>query len=56
MDQYHPAWKAKTDPKYRDINRRIFQEELEQAYRYAREAGLWRLDRRWRRIPGEVWL
>ncbi|MCS7173287.1 MAG: radical SAM protein [Armatimonadetes bacterium] len=56
MDQYYPAWKAKMDPKYRDINRRIFPEELEQAYRYAREAGLWRLDRRWRRIPGMLWL
>jgi uncharacterized Fe-S radical SAM superfamily protein PflX len=56
MDQYYPAWKAKTEPKYGDINRRIFPEELEQAYRYAREAGLWRLDRRWRRIPGLLWL
>ncbi len=56
MDQYYPAWKAKTDPKYQDINRRILPEELEQAYRYAREAGLWRLDRRWRRIPGFLWL
>ncbi|MDR7438657.1 MAG: radical SAM protein [Armatimonadota bacterium] len=56
MDQYHPAWKARTDPRYRDINRRIFPEELEQAYQYAREAGLWRLDRRWRRVPGMLWL
>ena len=56
MDQYYPAWKAKTESKYSEINRRILPEELEQAYRYAREAGLWRLDRRWRRIPGLLWL
>ena len=29
MDQYYPAWKAKTEPKYSDINRRILPEELE---------------------------
>jgi putative pyruvate formate lyase activating enzyme len=49
MDQYYPAWKAKTDEKYRDINRAVEPAEMETAYACAREAGLWRFDRRWRR-------
>lgn len=49
MDQYYPAWKAKTSPNYQELNRRIFPRELEEAYACAREAGLWRFDRRWRR-------
>ena len=53
MDQYYPAWKAKTEAKFSDINREIRESEAEQALAYAREAGLWRLDRRWRRVrPG----
>ena len=51
MDQYHPAWKARTEAKYADINRRITRAEYQQALAYAREAGLWRLDTRWRREP-----
>jgi putative pyruvate formate lyase activating enzyme len=51
MDQYYPAWKAKTHEKYSDINRRITGSELDQAMAYAFQAGLWRLDTRWR----EVW-
>jgi len=50
MDQYHPAWKARTDPKYKEINRRVLAEEMVLAYRYARQAGLWRFDTRWRRL------
>ena len=50
MDQYYPAWKAKNDMKFSDINREIRESEFEQALAYAREAGLWRLDRRWRRV------
>jgi putative pyruvate formate lyase activating enzyme len=50
MDQYYPAWKAKTEAKFSDINRGIRGSELEQALAYAREAGLWRLDTRWRRV------
>jgi putative pyruvate formate lyase activating enzyme len=50
MDQYYPAWKARTDAKFSDINRGIRESEFEQALAYAREAGLWRLDRRWRRV------
>jgi putative pyruvate formate lyase activating enzyme len=48
MGQYYPAWKAKTT--HQELNRRVECEEMETAYAYARAAGLWRLDRRWRRI------
>ncbi len=47
MDQYHPAWKART-PKFREIGRRVQPQEMAQAYALAQEVGLWRLDRRWR--------
>lgn len=50
MDQYRPAWKAMADPRYADIQRCLHPEELEKAYAYAREAGLWRFDQRWRRF------
>ncbi len=50
MDQYYPAWKAKTEAKFSDINRQIRESEFEQALACAREAGLWRLDRRWRPV------
>jgi hypothetical protein len=48
MHQYYPAWKAKTDEKYRDINRAVDPGEMGSAYAATRAAGLWRLDRRWR--------
>lgn len=48
MDQYSPAHKAAIDPRYREINRHITDEELNTAFRHAREAGLWRFDTRWR--------
>jgi len=51
MDQYRPAWKARTEPKYAEINRPITRREYQQALAYAREVGLWRLDSRWRRDP-----
>lgn len=50
MDQYYPAWKAKTEAKYAEINRRIGNDELRQAFAAAREAGLWRFDTRWRNL------
>jgi putative pyruvate formate lyase activating enzyme len=50
MDQYHPAWKARSDPRYAPINRRVQPEEMAAAYAAARDVGLWRLDRRWRRL------
>jgi putative pyruvate formate lyase activating enzyme len=48
MDQYYPAWKAKTNPRFAEINRRVTQPEMAQAEELARAAGLWRLDDRWR--------
>lgn len=48
MDQYHPAWKARTDSRFVQINRRITRWEFEQALAWARDVGLWRLDVRWR--------
>jgi putative pyruvate formate lyase activating enzyme len=50
MDQYYPAWRAAKDEKYAPINRHIRPQELQQACRYADEAGLWRFDSRWRRL------
>jgi putative pyruvate formate lyase activating enzyme len=48
MDQYFPAWKAQTTPRFADINRRVSRPEMKQAAELARRAGLWRLDDRWR--------
>ncbi len=50
MDQYSPAWKAKTNPRFAGINRRVTSSEMHQAYDLARAAGLWRLDERWRHV------
>lgn len=55
MDQYYPAYRAKTEEKFQDINRRIFRQELNEAYGHARAAGLWRFDTRWRRGPAYAW-
>jgi putative pyruvate formate lyase activating enzyme len=48
MDQYYPAGKVETNARFAPINRRVSPDEMEEAYRLARTAGLWRLDRRWR--------
>jgi putative pyruvate formate lyase activating enzyme len=50
MDQYYPAWKAQTNARFADINRRVTRPEMVQAFRMAEEAGLWRLDERWRDV------
>jgi putative pyruvate formate lyase activating enzyme len=50
MDQYNPAWKAKTNPRFAEINRHVTRPEMADAETMAREAGLWRLDRRWRQM------
>jgi putative pyruvate formate lyase activating enzyme len=50
MDQYRPAWKARTEPQHADINRPLREEEFEQAMELARQAGLWRFDTRWHRV------
>jgi putative pyruvate formate lyase activating enzyme len=54
MDQYYPAWKAKTE-KYEEINRRVQREEVEAGRAYASAGGLWRLDSRWRRGLALAW-
>ena len=46
MDQYHPAHKAETDPRFSAINRCLSSSEFHQAAEYAMKAGLWRLDAR----------
>jgi putative pyruvate formate lyase activating enzyme len=48
MDQYRPAWKARSDPRLAAINRPLRLAEYEQAVELAQQAGLWRLDQRWR--------
>jgi putative pyruvate formate lyase activating enzyme len=50
MDQYSPAWKAKTNPRFAAINRRVTRPEMMEAQELARAAGLWRLDDRWRQV------
>jgi hypothetical protein len=59
MDQYYPAHKAETEPRFAPINRRVQEGELAQALEHARAAGLWRLDTRWREVVPHgrpVWL
>jgi putative pyruvate formate lyase activating enzyme len=50
MDQYYPAWKAQTNPRFAEINRHVSRAEMAQAFEAARAAGLWRLDERWREV------
>jgi putative pyruvate formate lyase activating enzyme len=59
MDQYYPAYKAEIEPRFTQINRHLHDHELEEAIEHARNAGLWRLDRRWRNVIPHgrpVWL
>jgi putative pyruvate formate lyase activating enzyme len=59
MDQYYPAHKAETEPRFAEINRGISADELCGALELARGAGLWRLDTRWRNViphGAPVWL
>ncbi|MDA2917528.1 hypothetical protein MYX64_11940, partial [Nitrospinae bacterium AH_259_B05_G02_I21] len=44
MDQYYPAGRVVKFDRYSDINRRITSSELEEAFHFAREAGLYRFD------------
>jgi putative pyruvate formate lyase activating enzyme len=46
MDQYYPAGKVKLEEKYKEINRRTTSQEVAEAFRIAREAGLSRFDER----------
>src|SRR5438876_4034036 len=59
MDQYYPAYKAETEPRFAEINRRTSDNEFCYAIELARTAGLWRLDTRWRNVIPQgnpVWL
>jgi putative pyruvate formate lyase activating enzyme len=59
MDQYYPAHKAETEPRFAEINRGITDVEFCRALDLARRAGLWRFDTRWRRViphGAPVWL
>ena len=59
MDQYYPAYKAETEPRFAQINRRLDNTEFEQALDDARSVGLWRFDVRWRNVIPHgrpVWL
>ena len=50
MDQYHPDAQVLRKPgRYKDIARRITGTELREAKQAARNAGLYRFDKRWRR-------
>jgi putative pyruvate formate lyase activating enzyme len=54
MDQYHPAGLV-AQGRYPELKRPITDEEWAEAVAYARELGLWRLDRRWRPLQGLQW-
>jgi putative pyruvate formate lyase activating enzyme len=59
MDQYYPAHKAQTEPRFVKINRGISANEFRGALELARDAGLWRFDTRWRHViphGAPVWL
>jgi putative pyruvate formate lyase activating enzyme len=59
MDQYYPAYKAETEPRFAEINRGISADEFDGALELARAARLWRFDTRWRRViphGAPVWL
>ena len=59
MDQYYPAHKAETEPRFTEINRGITADEFCGALQLARNAGLWRFDTRWRHViphGAPVWL
>jgi putative pyruvate formate lyase activating enzyme len=59
MDQYYPAHKAETEPRFAEINRGITGDEFCGALELARTVGLWRFDTRWRNViphGAPVWL
>ncbi|MBO0695087.1 MAG: hypothetical protein J2P56_03195, partial [Verrucomicrobia bacterium] len=59
MDQYYPAHKAETEPRFAEISRGITDDEICGALELARAAGLWRFDTRWRNViphGAPVWL
>ena len=59
MNQYYPAHKAETEPRFAEIRRGITDDEICGAVELARAAGLWRFDTRWRNViphGAPVWL
>jgi putative pyruvate formate lyase activating enzyme len=59
MDQYYPAHKAETEPRFTEINRGISPNEFCSALELARDASLWRFNTRWRHViphGAPVWL
>jgi putative pyruvate formate lyase activating enzyme len=59
MDQYYPAHKTETEPRFAEINRGISENEFCHAIELARTARLWRFDARWRNViphGSPVWL
>ncbi len=51
MDQYQPQHQVTKRPEqYADVNRRVSSTEMTEARRFAHEAGIQRLDERWRRL------
>ena len=46
MDQYHPAYKAESDPQFAEINGNLSRPEFRQALTFGDDVGLWRLDAR----------
>ena len=52
MDQYRPQYRVGTPgldgkPRYEEVDRRPWSEEIARAFEAARSAGLWRFDERW---------
>lgn len=54
MGQYYPSGSVSGE-KYEEINRNVSEAEMERAMQAAREAGLWRIDRRVPRRPKLEW-
>ncbi len=50
MNQYYPAYKAATLPRFSLTNRHLRASESEEAIEAAEAAGLWRLGIRWRNV------
>jgi putative pyruvate formate lyase activating enzyme len=44
MDQYHPDYLVPRLSRYRELNRRVTEEEMRRAYEYARELGIVTVD------------
>jgi putative pyruvate formate lyase activating enzyme len=59
MDQYYPAYKTETEPRFGQIDRGIPDHEFCSTIELARAAGLWRFDTHWRNVVphgAPVWL